>query len=391
MNMRKFLIRNIKKARDQIDGKLIITPKSKDGDLVTNFDTKVEKFLIKKFKRTYPDFDIISEELNSDKKITKNCFIIDPIDGTNNFARKIPIWGMQVACIKDGKIIASVVYLPIYEELYSADESGAYLNDEEIYVNKQNEKIGVYSVSPRTKNLDEIQSKNPNSRNFGSAAFSFAMLACGKISAVFVLRDSKPWDIIPGEYLAKQAGAITFNTGENRITANSKSWNNLLTAGPTQEEQKPKAPAEKPQEPASTVFPPPPFSPVPKTKLFEIKDTTPNSPTKARPTAPKTPLIPPKPILKAPPQKPSTNRPPLFTPKPEINILKTTPRPPKQPNQATIPHSSIPNIPPKIANFSIEESETIIETFSTPIPPKITPKTKITPSLTEARKKKIIM
>ena len=70
MNMRKFLIRNIKKARDQIDGKLIITPKSKDGDLVTNFDTKVEKFLIKKFKRTYPDFDIISEELNSDKKIT---------------------------------------------------------------------------------------------------------------------------------------------------------------------------------------------------------------------------------------------------------------------------------------------------------------------------------
>ena len=96
MKMRKFLIRNIKKARDQIDGKLIITPKSKDGDLVTNFDTKVEKFLIKKIKRTYPNFDIISEELNGEKKVTKNCFIIDPIDGTNNFARKIPVWGMQI-------------------------------------------------------------------------------------------------------------------------------------------------------------------------------------------------------------------------------------------------------------------------------------------------------
>ena len=67
MNERKFLIRNVKKARDLINGKLIIKPKDKSGDLVTNFDEIIEQFFIKKIKKAYPDFDIISEETNNNK------------------------------------------------------------------------------------------------------------------------------------------------------------------------------------------------------------------------------------------------------------------------------------------------------------------------------------
>ena len=229
MNERKFLIRNVKKARDLINGKLKITPKSKSGDLVTNFDIAIEKFLIKKIKRIYPDFDIISEEFNGDKQLSKNCFVIDPIDGTNNFARKIPIWGMQIACIKNGETVASVIYLPTFEELYSADKTGAYLNDEKIHVNQQDEKIGVYTIEKSIPEVFEIQSKNPNCRLFGSAAFTLAMVACGKMSAAMFKDTIHPWDIIPGEYLVQKAGGVSFVSNHIRVCANSTSWVNLLT------------------------------------------------------------------------------------------------------------------------------------------------------------------
>ncbi len=228
MNERKFLIRNVKKARDLINGKLIIKPKDKSGDLVTNFDEKLENFFIKKIKKAYPDFDIVSEETNSKKRLTKNCFVIDPIDGTNNFARKIPIWGIQVACIKNNETIASVIYLPVYDELYSADKTGAYLNDEKIHVNRQNEKIGVYTTGNQIPQEYEMQTKNPNHRHFGSAAFSLAMVACGKMSACFFREKVNPWDFIPGEYLVKMAGGYSFMKDHVRICANMQSWSNLL-------------------------------------------------------------------------------------------------------------------------------------------------------------------
>lgn len=236
MNERKFLIRNVKKARDLINGKLKITPKDKNGDLVTNFDLDIEKFLIKKIKRTYPDFEIISEEFNSDKELSKNCFVIDPIDGTNNFARKIPLWGMQIACIKNNEVVASVIYLPVYEELYSADKSGAYLNDEKIHIGQQDEKTGIYSMEQSISRSYEIQQKNHNCRLFGSAAFTLSMVACGKTGAAMFKDTIHPWDIIPGEYLVKQAGGISFVNDNIKVCANSTCWTNLLTTKEIEQE-----------------------------------------------------------------------------------------------------------------------------------------------------------
>ena len=78
--------------------------------LVTDLDWEIEQFLIGKIRESYPDFDIVSEEYNTNNEVTDNCFIIDPIDGTINFANKLPLWGIQIACIKDGKRVASVIY-----------------------------------------------------------------------------------------------------------------------------------------------------------------------------------------------------------------------------------------------------------------------------------------
>lgn len=363
MNERKFLIRNVKKARDLISGKLKITPKDKTGDLVTNFDLTIEKFLIKKFKRTYPDFDIISEEFNGDKKISKNCFVIDPIDGTNNFARKIPIWGIQIACIKNGETVASVIYLPTFEELYSADKSGAYLNDEKIHINRQDEKIGVYSIEQSIPQAFEIQSKNRNCRLFGSAAFSLSMVACGKMSAAMFKDTIHPWDLIPGEYLVQKAGGVSFVSNHIRVCANNTSWANLLVSEKPQPKKEPTEKSKKTPE-----------------KLPDIDDD--------------------EQILEELVEEK----------KPEPIKVKVS----NEPEIAVETEKNITTDDKNEPNFFIEESETVLETFvidtpeleepkplvikeeqpktasKTPRPTTLKPIMK-KPSLTEARRRKIIM
>ena len=142
----KFLIELVKEASKLITDEFEVKSKDDKGDLVTNFDYEIEKYIIAKIKKHYPKFSIVSEEYNNKEGLTDNCFTIDPIDGTINFANNIPLWGIQIACIKDKKICAAVIYLPKLNELYYADENGAFLNDIPISVNKLDIKNGLYTI-----------------------------------------------------------------------------------------------------------------------------------------------------------------------------------------------------------------------------------------------------
>ena len=131
----EFLIRMVKESAEIIkNGKVEVKPKGKD-DLVTNLDYEVEKYIISKIQKEYPEFDIVSEEFNSKKELTQNCFTIDPIDGTINFAHKLPFWAIQVSCIKNGETIVAVIYSPRTDELfYAVKNKGAFLNGERINI-----------------------------------------------------------------------------------------------------------------------------------------------------------------------------------------------------------------------------------------------------------------
>ena len=100
-----FLIELVKCASLIINDEFKVKAKDDRGDLVTNFDYEIEKYIIDKIKESYPDFSIVSEEYNSEEGLKDNCFTIDPIDETVNFAHNIPLWGIQVACIKNKKLL----------------------------------------------------------------------------------------------------------------------------------------------------------------------------------------------------------------------------------------------------------------------------------------------
>lgn len=230
MEERQFLIAIIKEAAKLIDGKMDVDEKDSRGDLVTNFDYAVEKFLIAKIQEKYPDFTIISEEFNPNQETEGSYFTIDPIDGTINFAHNIPLWGMQVACVKNNKTIAAAIYLPKFDEMYSADKTGAYLNEQPIHVNNEDILHGVYNISAHKDIADwkKMTAKNMHVRCVWGSSIYHCWVASGKISAAFHDIHSNIWDITPGEFIVKQAGGVIFDVDNVRIIANSQSWGDLL-------------------------------------------------------------------------------------------------------------------------------------------------------------------
>ncbi len=225
----KFLIEIVKEAGQLINENIQIKSKDDNGDIVTNFDYEIEKYIINKIKSKYPEFTIISEEYNSNNNLTNNCFTIDPIDGTINFANNIPLWGIQIACIKDNKTCSAVIYLPMLNEMYYADETGAYLNDKKIKVNLLDITKGIYIVEGPGRIAGQIKMKSisHHCRDFYCAAVSFAWVACGRLSGVIFKKDSF-WDYISGQYLVKQAGGVISNDKNSHIAANTDNFLNVL-------------------------------------------------------------------------------------------------------------------------------------------------------------------
>lgn len=193
-----FLKTIVKQAIEISKKDFIVNKKGTETDLVTSLDLEIENFLIQEIKNHYPDFAMVSEEFNSEKQITENCFVIDPIDGTINFANGLPFWGIQIACIKNGNTIASVISLPRLNEFYWADETGAYLNDQKISIAKIPIENALYTIEGKN-NLSSIQNMQKYSthmRKFGAVCVSLAFVASGRIHGS-VYRNDKPWDYVP--------------------------------------------------------------------------------------------------------------------------------------------------------------------------------------------------
>lgn len=203
-----FIKRIVKEANDITNKNFEIYNKDSEYDLVTNLDLEIEKYLIEEIKKEYPTFDIVSEEFNTHNEVTENCFIIDPIDGTINFANNLPLWGIQIACVKNGETVASIISLPRINEFYYADETGAYLNEQPIKVNVVDIKKSLYAIDGNNNLpcMQRMRKYSSNRRNFGGVCVSMAFLASGRIHGA-VFRSDKPWDYEPGLFLCKMAGA----------------------------------------------------------------------------------------------------------------------------------------------------------------------------------------
>jgi myo-inositol-1(or 4)-monophosphatase len=186
------------------------------GNLVTDADISSEKLILELLNAEYPDCSVVSEESSASAPIAGYTWVIDPLDGTNNYTFGIPFFCVNVALVKGEDILLGVTYDPVRGELFRAEKGrGAYLNDSPIRVSKgslfQTSLIGLdlgYSIERGGEILDVVKrlwGQVHSVRIMGSASLGLAYVACGRVNLYFH-RYLFPWDIASGLLLIREAG-----------------------------------------------------------------------------------------------------------------------------------------------------------------------------------------
>lgn len=190
------------------------------ADLVTEYDVKIEKFLLPKLKEMYPDFEIVGEESFEGDEFKDSGVFVDPIDGTTNFVHKLPYVGISIGVWKDGEAVEGGVYNPILDKLYLAQKgSGSYCNGRKLEVSKTSTLQDALLATgfPYTKNsspidlgfvlnsLTNLLPKTRDIRRYGSASLDLCMVAEGIFDGFYEI-NLKPWDVAAGVCIVLEAG-----------------------------------------------------------------------------------------------------------------------------------------------------------------------------------------
>ena len=198
---------------------------SKKGphDFVTKTDKHVEKILIEELSKTKKNYSFITEETGIIKnKDENNIWIIDPIDGTNNFLHGIPHFAISIALKSKDGLLSGLIFDPIKDEMFFAEkDKGAYLNNLRLRVSKKNSLNECLFSS----NQEGVKFSDLNMRCSGCAALDLAYVAAGRLDGIFYNKINL-WDIAAGEILVKEAGGIVndihkFNINKINIKASS--------------------------------------------------------------------------------------------------------------------------------------------------------------------------
>lgn len=205
---------------------------SKKGtaDFVSNADINAERILQKELAHARPKFGFLMEEggvVAGEDKMYR--WIIDPIDGTNNFVHAVPYFCISIALEKtatngDKEIVAAVIYDPLRDELFTAEKAaGAFLNDRRLRVSarKNIDESLLATASPRASRaeykqalsmMNTMTSSSAGIRCGGSAALDLAYVAAGRYDGFWCVH-LQSWDIAAGILLIKEAGGEVTEIG----------------------------------------------------------------------------------------------------------------------------------------------------------------------------------
>ncbi|MBN2541480.1 inositol monophosphatase [bacterium] len=193
--------------------------KKKGRELVTEIDLRSEKFIIKEINAEYPNHSVLAEETAHNVINGGFCWVIDPLDGTNNYAHDFPFFCMSIGLLKDKNVIMGIIFDPLRDELFYTKDGKSFLNENLIQVS-QNYKIEEailatgfpYGLTPTNENnLDlfaEFTYKTLGIRRAGSAALDLAYVACGRMDGFWELK-LKAWDMAAGSLIVQNAGGIS--------------------------------------------------------------------------------------------------------------------------------------------------------------------------------------
>lgn len=190
------------------------------NDFVTNVDRDAERLIIEVIRKSYPKHTIISEECGElageDQDVQ---WVIDPLDGTSNFIKRLPHFSVSIAVRIKGRTEAAVVYDPMRNELFSAVRGqGAQLNGYRLRGSNARDLDGTVlatgfpfkmkqHAAPYINILGKLFTQCADFRRGGSAALDLAYVAAGRVDGYFEV-GLKPWNFAGGELLVREAGGL---------------------------------------------------------------------------------------------------------------------------------------------------------------------------------------
>lgn len=191
-------------------------------DMVTNVDRESEEFIANQLEKRFPEHDLLAEESHHAEAKSEYRWIVDPLDGTNNYVHGIPFFVVSIALEYKNEVVLGVVFNPVSKELFWAGKGeGAYLNDDKLHVsrNAKMEECMLCTGFPygfgddKKRNLEywrRFQLIAQGLRRFGAAALDLCYVAAGRLDGFWEL-SLHPWDVAAGLLIIREAGGRTTN------------------------------------------------------------------------------------------------------------------------------------------------------------------------------------
>ncbi len=213
--------------KEHLGENMVLNTKSSSVDLVTEMDRWSEEFLMNAIRDKYPDHAILSEEYGKHDIASNYLWVIDPLDGTTNYAQGLHVFAVSIALQYQSKTRLGIIYVPVLDQMFEAVRGqGAYLNGNAIRVGGKAElRESVLATGfpyDRAENPDNnvnyfsrITPQVRGIRRMGSAAYDLANVSAGLLDGYWELNLS-PWDVAAGVLILEEAGGKVVYLPEKR-------------------------------------------------------------------------------------------------------------------------------------------------------------------------------
>ncbi|WP_137285205.1 inositol monophosphatase family protein [Halorussus salinisoli] len=227
-----------------------VETKSGKTDVVTEADRQAQQRVIEVIREEFIEDAIVGEEEDELKEVPDegDAWVIDPIDGTNNYVRSIPVWTTSVAAVRDGDPVAAVNDCPALDETFVAGPDGVRRDGEPVSVSDRTDPE-TFTVAPTiwwgfdrrdeyAAICRELVERFADIRRFGSAQVTLGMVAAGSLEGAVTNVDPNPWDTVAGVHMVRQAGGTVTDLhgdpwrhdSESLVASNGEAHDELVAA-----------------------------------------------------------------------------------------------------------------------------------------------------------------
>jgi myo-inositol-1(or 4)-monophosphatase len=214
-----------------------------DGSIVTEADLAMQQRMIDELQQRWPQIPLLGEEMSREEQqqlldnSEEGLWLLDPLDGTSNYAAGIPYFGVSLALMRKGEVVLAIIYDPLRDESFSAEKGeGAWLNGEKLIAPQATRPltqgialIDLKRLSPALAARVASQPPYSSQRNLGSGALDWCYVATGRVD-VYLHGGQKLWDYAAGQLILSEAGGYSSTLDGEGVLVNGLGQRSVVAA-----------------------------------------------------------------------------------------------------------------------------------------------------------------